>query len=195
MQSEISCRNPVKYNVKYIAGLCSAYLFVAGSIILLQCLSMIQKPGANLTNDEIWRLLLLEQIPTFGELDKINIMSNRWKRNKFTWHLFQQGLDLRWTFWKSHALGAALSWFFSILTHVNLSKSKHYSVKTFEKTSIKFHVTRLPRWQKVLLIFRNIGRSIADENSFHFLLSKYFVSKHCSFTKISRNFFLLIISC
>jgi len=28
-------------------------LFVAGSIILLQCLSMIQKTGANLRNDEI----------------------------------------------------------------------------------------------------------------------------------------------
>jgi len=91
-------------------------------------------------------------------------------------------------FWKSQALGAALSWFFSILTHVNLSKSKHYSVKTFEKTSIKFHVTSLPKWQKVLLIFRNIGRSITNENSFHFLLSKHSFSKHCSFTKISSKF-------
>jgi len=44
---------------------------------LLQCLSMIHKTGANLRNDEIWRLLLLEQIPPFGELDKINIMSYR----------------------------------------------------------------------------------------------------------------------
>ena len=34
----------------------------------------------------------MEQIPTFGELDKINIMSNRWKRNKFTWNLWQQRL-------------------------------------------------------------------------------------------------------
>ena len=91
-------------------------------------------------------------------------------------------------FWKSHVLGAALSWFFSILTHVNLSKSKHYSVKTFEKTSIKFHVTSLQKWQKVLLIFTNIGRSITDENSFHFLLSKHSFSKHCSFTKISSKF-------
>ena len=95
LQSEISWRNPVKYNVLYTAGVCPTYLFVAGSISLLQCLSMIHKNGTNLRNDEMWRLLLLEQIPTFGELDKINITSNRWKRNKFTWHLLQQAIDLR----------------------------------------------------------------------------------------------------
>ena len=68
--------------------------------------------------------------------------------------------------------------------------------ETFEKTSIKFHVPSLPKLKKVLLIFRNICRSITDENSFHFLLSKHFFSKHCSFTKIpskflSFNYFLL----
>jgi len=130
LQSEVSCKNPVKYNVCFIAGVWPTYLFVAGSIRLLQCLSMIQKPGANLRNDEIWRLLLLEQIPTFGELDKINIMSNRWKRNKFTWQLLQQGIDLRWTFWKSHALGAALSVFFqslhmSICQKASITQWKH----------------------------------------------------------------------
>jgi len=67
------------------------YLFVACSIILLQCLSMIHKTGTNLRNDEIWRLHHLEQTPAFGELDKINIMSNRWNRNKSPWHLLQQG--------------------------------------------------------------------------------------------------------
>jgi len=56
---------------------------------------MIHKTGANLRNDEICRLLLSELIPSFGELDKINIMSNRWKRNEITWQLLQQGLDLR----------------------------------------------------------------------------------------------------
>ena len=75
---------------------------------------------------------------------------------------------------------------FSIVTHVNLSKSMYYSVKTFEITSIKFHVPCLPKW--FLFIFRNIGRSITDENSFHFLLSKHFFSKHCCFTKISSTF-------
>ena len=64
MQSEVSCKNPVKCNVCFIAGVWPTYLFVAGSIILLQCLSMIHKTGANLRNDEIWRLLLLVQIPT-----------------------------------------------------------------------------------------------------------------------------------
>jgi len=44
------------------------YLFVAGSIILLQCLSIIHKTGTNLRNDEIWRLLLLVQIPTLVNL-------------------------------------------------------------------------------------------------------------------------------
>jgi len=91
LQSEASCRNRVKYNVLNIAGVWPTYLFVAGSIILLQCLSMIHKTGTNLRNDEIWRLLYLEQTPAFCELEKINIMSNRWKRNKFTWHLLQQG--------------------------------------------------------------------------------------------------------
>ena len=67
----------MKYNVKYIAGVWPTYLFAAGSISLLQCLSMIHKTGTNLRNDEILRLLLLEQIPTFGDLDEINIMSNR----------------------------------------------------------------------------------------------------------------------
>ena len=38
---------------------------------------------------------ILEQIPTFGELDKMNIMSNRLKWNKSTWHLLEQWIDLR----------------------------------------------------------------------------------------------------
>ena len=79
----------------YTAGVWPTYLFVAASITLFQCLWMVHKTGTNLRNDEIWRLLLLEQIPTLGELDKISIMSNRWKRNKFTWYLLQQGIDLR----------------------------------------------------------------------------------------------------
>ena len=45
MQSEISCRNPVKCDFLYTAGVWPTYLFVAGSIILLQCLSMINKLG------------------------------------------------------------------------------------------------------------------------------------------------------
>jgi len=37
----------------------------------------------------------IAQIPTFGELDKLNIMSNCWKSFKFNWHLLQQWIDLR----------------------------------------------------------------------------------------------------
>ena len=66
LQLEISWRNPVKCDVLDSAGVWPTYLFVAGSIILLQCLSMIHKTGTNLRNYETWRLLLLEQIPTLG---------------------------------------------------------------------------------------------------------------------------------
>jgi len=59
-------------------------------------------------------------------------------------------------------------------------------VKTFEKTSIEFHVPSLSKWFP--FIFRNIGRSITDENSFHVLSSLHCFWKHCSFTKISSKF-------
>ena len=90
LQSEISCRNPVKCDVLDTAGVWPTYLFVAGSIILLQCLSMIHKTGPNHRNDGIWRLLLLEHIPTFGELDDKETGPNHWKWNNFTWNLLQK---------------------------------------------------------------------------------------------------------
>ena len=89
-QSEISCRNPVKCDVLYTAGVWPTYLFAVGSIILLQCLSMIYKTGTNLRNDETWRLFLLEQIPSLGELDDKETGPNHWKRNNFTWNLLQK---------------------------------------------------------------------------------------------------------
>jgi len=61
-------------------------------------------------------------------------------------------------------------------------------VQTFESTPIKFHVPSLAKRQMLLIIFWNIGWSFTDENSLHFSLSKHFVSKHCSFTKISSKF-------
>ena len=67
-------------------------------------------------------------------------------------------------------------------------REKSVTQHDLQKMSIKFHVTSLPKWQKVLLIFRNIGPSITEENSFHVLLSKHFFSKHCSFSKISSKF-------
>ena len=45
-------QNPVKYNVLYTVGVCPTYLFVAGSIILLQCLSTIHKAGTNVKTFE-----------------------------------------------------------------------------------------------------------------------------------------------
>ena len=65
LQSETRCRNRVKYDVLYTAGVWPTYFFVTGFIILLQCFSMIHKTGTILRNDEIWKSLLLEQIPTF----------------------------------------------------------------------------------------------------------------------------------
>jgi len=53
-------------------------MFVAGSIILLQFLSMIHKTGTNQRNEKVWRLLLLEQIPIFGELDDKYTGPNHW---------------------------------------------------------------------------------------------------------------------
>ena len=161
------------------------------SISLLQCLSMIHKTWSNPWNDEIWRLLLLEQTPTFGELDKTN-----------NCRIVEKEISLpdiccskdrsEMNFLKITRTWCSTELIFSILTQVNLSKSKHYSMKTFEKSSMKFYVTSLTKWQKVLLIFRNIGRSITDENSFHFLLSKHFFSKYFSFTKISSTFISFI---
>jgi len=54
----------------------------------------------------------------------------------------------------------------------------------FRITSIKFHVLS-PR--QTTNDFNHISEhrlAFRDENSLHFLLSKHFFSKHCSFTKI-----------
>jgi len=167
------------------------YLFVAGSIILLQCLSMIHKTGANLRNDEIWRLLLLEQIPTFGELDDKNTGPNHWKRNNFTWNLLQ----------KSAVWHKALGYHTHLLQHCfcmilkQSNPKKNVTQHELRKMSSKFHVPSLTKWQKVLLIFKNIGPSVTEENSFHVLLSKHFFSKHCSFTKIWSTFISFIKFC
>jgi len=120
LQSEIRCRNPVKYDVLYSAGVWPTYLFVAGSIILLQCLSMIYKTGTNLWNDEIWRLLLLKQIPTFGEQDDKKTGPNHWKINNFTWNLLQKCAD--WNKALGYHSHLVQHCFFSILEPSNPSK-------------------------------------------------------------------------
>ena len=127
---------------------------------------------------------------SFCEQDMWNIMSNRWNKKKVYLTIVAARDTSEINFLKITRTCCSTELMFSIITHVNLSKSKHYSVKTFEKTSIKFHVPSHPK--RFLFIFRNIGRSITDENSFHVLLSKCFFSKHCSFTKISSTFISFI---
>ena len=72
--------------------------------------------------------------------------------------------------------------------HMSICQEACIAQWKFWKTSIRFHVPSLPKWQKVLEVFRNNGRSITDENCFNFLLSRHCFSKQCSFTKISIKF-------
>ena len=156
---------------------------------------MIQKTGANLRNDELWRLLLLEQIPTFGELDKINIMSKRWKRKKFTWQLLKQGLDLRWTFWKSHALGGALSWFFQSLHMSICQKANITQWKLLKKHLLNFSFLVSPNDKR---FYSYLGTSVGP-SPMEILFTSYY--QNISFRntvhsqKFEARFFLRIISC
>ena len=111
-------------------------LFVAGSIILLQCLSMIQKTWTNHCNEEIWKLLLLVQIPTFGELDDKNTGANHWKRNKFTWNLLRKCAV--WNEALEYHTHLVQQCFCSILEQSNPSKTEHYSVWASEKRLLNF---------------------------------------------------------
>jgi len=164
------------------------YLFVAGSVILLQCLSMIHKTGTNLRNDEIWRLLIFGADTYFGELDDKKSGPNHWKRNNFTWNLLQKcAVSHKALGYHTHLLHIVFAWSFN-----KAIRKKNVAQHELRKMSIKFHVPSLPKSQKVLLIFRNIGRSITDKNSFHVLLSRHFFSKHCSFTKIWSTFISFI---
>ena len=98
-------------------------------------------------------------------------------------------------FWKSQALGAALSWFFSILTHVNLSKSKHYSVKTFEKTSINFMFLVSPNDKR---FYSYLGTSVG-QSQMKILFTSYYQNIPFRNTVLSQkfqaSFFLIMISC
>ena len=128
------------------------YLFAAGSINFLQCLSMIHKNGTNHRNDVTWSLLLLEQIPTFGELDDKNTGPNHWKRNNFTWNLLQ-----KCAVWNK-ALDVTHTWC-SIVFARSLNKAIHQRKASlsmgFGKMSIKFHVPSLNKCQLVSFIFKN----------------------------------------
>ena len=188
-------QNPVKCNVLYTVGVCPAYLFVAGSIILLQCLSMIHKAGTNLMNDEIWRLLPIKQMPNFGELENKSIMSNRWKRNKFTWHLLQQGIDLRWTFKNHTHLGQHWADFFQSL-HMSICQEAWITQWKF----LKKHLLHL-----MLLVSPNdkrydsyLGTSVGL-SPMKILFTSYYQIISFRNTVLSQKFearfFLLLISC
>ena len=81
-----------------------------------------------------WSRYLMEQIPTFGELDDKNTGPNHWKRNKFTWHMLQkcavwnQALE-----YHTHLMRQCSC---SILEESNPSKTNHYSVWTSEKRPV-----------------------------------------------------------
>ena len=130
----------------------TTYFSLAGSIFLLQCLSMIHKTGKNLRNEVIWRLLLLEKMPTFGELDDKNTGANHWKGNKFTWHLLR-----KCAVWNKaleyHTLGAAV--FLLDLWTKKCVKNQPLLIMSFGKTSNTFHVRSLNKCQLVSLIFKN----------------------------------------
>jgi len=156
---------------------------------------MIHKTGTNLRNDEILRILPLEQIPTFGDLDKMNIMTNRWKRNKFTWHLLQQGIDLRETFWKSHVLGAELSWFFPSL-HMSICQKASISLwKLLKKHLLNFVFLVSPNVKR---FYSHLGTSVGP-SQMKILLTSYYQNisfrKTVLSQKFQASFFLLIISC
>ena len=103
---------------------CRFYNFVA-------VLAMIHKTGTNHRNEKIWRLLLLEQMSTFGELDDKSTGTNHWKRNKLTWHILQECAV--WNKALEYHTHLVQQCFCSILEQSNPSKSKHYSVWSSEK--------------------------------------------------------------
>ena len=45
-------------------------------------------------------------------------------------------------------------------------RKKNVAQHELRKISSNFHVPSLPKWQKVLLIFRNVGPSVTEENFF-----------------------------
>jgi len=97
---------------------------------------MVQEWIAVISNDyQIWDSLL-EHIPIFGELDKINIMSNHWKRNKFTWNLLEKCAV--WNKALQYHTHLVQHCFYSITEQSNSSKTKHHSVWVSEKYLFNF---------------------------------------------------------
>jgi len=145
---------------------------------------MIHKTGSNLSNEEIWRLLLLEQIPTFGELDHKNTAPNHWKRNKFTWHLLQKCAV--WNKALEYHTHLVQQCFWSILEQSNPSRNKHYLVWASEKRLVSTNASWYHSyWWTPSGSHRNV------KNCFNSHCQKNFFSKSCSpVTKFPRNVFL-----
>jgi len=128
------------------------YLFVAGSIILLQCLSMIHKTGTNHRNDEMWRLLLLEQIPTFGEMDDKNTGPNHWKK------IISPEICCRNVQIEIKLYNMTHTWCSTVIArslNQAIRQRKALLSMGFGKISINFHVPSLNKCQLVSLIFKN----------------------------------------
>ena len=128
------------------------YLFVAGSIILLQCSSMIHKTWTNLSNEEISRLLLLEQIPTL-----VNWMTKTlgWIVEKV---ISSPDICCRNVQFEINLINITHTWCSSVFTR-SLNKAirqkKSLLSMSFAKSSIKFLVPSLNKCQLVSLIFKN----------------------------------------
>ena len=166
------------------------YLFVAGSIILLQCLSMIHKTGTNLRNEEIWRLHLLMQILPFCELDDNHTGLNHWKRNTFTWHLLQKCAV--WNKAHEYHTHVVQRCFCSILEQSIPSKNKHYSVLNSEKPllNVTFLVSTNASWFHSYLRTPS-GYHRMVKNCFNSHCQKNFFYKYCSpVTNFPRIVFL-----
>jgi len=161
----------------------------------MQCLSMIHKTGTNLRNEEIWRLLLLEQILTFGVLYDKNTGPNHWKRNKFTWQLLQKCAV--WNKALEYHTHLVQQCFCSILEQSNPSKTKYYSVWASKKrqSNFTFLVSTNVIWFHSYLRTPS-GYHRKDKIYFNAHCRKNFFSKSCSpVAKFPRNvsYFILRI--
>ena len=143
---------------------------------------------SDLSSHQMWYHTHFGTDTYFGELDDKNTGPNHWKRNNFTWNLLQKcAVWHKALGYQTHLLQIVFAWSFN-----KAISKKNVTQHELRKMSLEFHVPSLPKWQKVLLIFRNICPSVTEEKSFHVLLSKHFFSKHCSFTKSWSTFISFI---
>ena len=168
------------------------YLFVALPIILLQCLLMIHKTVTNLRNDEIWRLLLLDQIPTFGELDDKNTGPNHWKRNNFSWNLLQKR-----AVWHK-ALGYhthLLQYCFCLILEQSNPYEKTFLSMSFGKCPLNFLFLDSLNHKR---FYSHFGTSVGP-SQMKILFTSYYQNISFRNTVLSQKFearfFLLLISC